>query len=384
MTYQHALAYLAEHRAPTGMIPIDRLPPLDGNTVAPLVVCFSHDKQGSTAALLLRQALLEEGVGTLHVIDADELELRERYVLDGKSISPTVLCPIAQEIRDAEIKARRALNAQGQADTSSVFSLSHRALAVLVRCMRAEGTRVLLLEGERTALYLRTLCELMRTVVAITVVSATDEGGKAALECIQPVTREVISHPAGAALFRTLSDACVKTGSRLGIIARSAHSRGAVTLGSQSISYATLTDCRLRSGSTLAADAAVLAAEAAFALRRAGLAVSSDAIRQGFSKTPLPGCTTPVAIHPPVVTEQVMGELELAAAMRDLELFTASLPRPRRVVLEQILHAPFTPYADFADAVCECMTDSEGKFGSTVCIGSAEFLHRVTHAGKKK
>ena len=383
MTYQHALAYLAEHDAPTSLLPTDRLP-FDAHAPAPLVVCFSHDKQGSTAACLLRSALLEEGIGTLHVIDANDLELRERYVLDGKPILPTVLCPVAQEIRDAEIKTRRTLSAEGRSDASSVFSLPHRTLAVLLRCMRTEGARVLLLEGERAATYLHTLCELTRTVTSVTVVSATDGGGQAALECIQPVTREVISHPAGAALFRTLSDACVKTGSRLGIIARSAHSRSNITLGAQSVSYATLTDCRLRSGSTLAAEAAVLAAEAAFALRRTGLAISNDALRQGFSKAPLPACTAPVAIHPPVVTEQAASEVELAAAMRDLELFSAALPRPRRIVLDPELQPLFAPYADFADAVCESVTDAEGVFGSTVCIGSAEFLRRAARTGTKK
>lgn len=383
MTYQHALAYLAERSTKASLLPTDRLPTPD-RTASPLVVCFSHDKQGSAAAQLLRAALTEEGIGVLHVIDADELALRERYLLGGKPILPTLLCPAAHEMREKEIKLRRALSAQGQADTTSIFSPAHRALTVLLRCMQSEGARVLLLEGEQAADDLRTLCELLHTVTAITLVSTTDEGGQSALGCIQGVTREVISHPAGAALFRTLSDACSKTGSRLGIIARSAHSRCDVTLGSQSISYATLTDCRLRSGSTLAADAAVLAAEGLFALRRAGLAISNDAIRQGFAKATLTSCTTPVAIHPPVVAELVTNKGELVLVMHDLELFSALLPRPRRVVLEASLQPFFAPYAAFADVICADMADDDAGFGCTVCIGSAEFLRHASHPNAKK
>lgn len=385
MTYQHALQYLAE-REPSGapQLPSDALyRRIEKGTQAPLIVCTSHDKQGSATALVLRSILLHAGIRTLHLIDAPEYEMRDRYIFDGKPLSPTTLCAHAQDVRAQEIKLRRALSAQGQATAKSTFSLPHRALTVLLRCIDTPA-RVILLEGNPTTPYFHALRDLFAQLSAITLVSATDEDGKSALSCIQSVTREVIAHPSGPALFRAYSDACVRTASRLATIAKTSHRRHSVTLGGQMLDYTTLKNCRIRSGSALAADAAVLAIEAAFALRRAGLSLSDEAIQTGLSQAALPMCATPISIRPLIVTERADTPTELALVMRDLTALSDALPAPRHVVVDPHLASAFEAYAFFADTLSYGeMPFEQGDGGCTLIIGSDEFVRKVYTVGAK-
>lgn len=387
MTYQHALQYLAAHEdSSTPHLPLEALLRLIGkSTVAPLVVCTSHDKQGSATAHLLRSVLVRADVATLHLIDAPEYDARERYIIDGKPIAPTLLCAHAQDVRMQEIKLRRAVALQQPTDTEPTFPLPHRALAVLLRCLDTAHPHVILLEGGSETPYLRALCEMIARPTVITLVSATDERAVGALACILDVTREVISHPLGPALFRACSDACVRTASRLSIIAKTAHQRHSVTLGGQTLDYNAIKDCRLCSGSALSADAAVLAAEAAYALRRAGLAISNEAIKAGLSQAVLPTCTLPVSIHPLTVTEYANTPTELAYAMRDLNALSDMLPHPRRVLLDAHLASAFEPYAPFADTITyDAISDNEPDKGCAVVIGSADFIRQAAKIGAKK
>lgn len=385
MTYQHALQYLAERESSGApLLPLEALDQwIEKGAATPMIVCTSHDKQGSATALLLRSILSHAGISTLHLIDAPEYELRDRYVLDGKPLSPTALCAHAQDVRTQEIKLRRALSAQGQANAASTFSLPHRALAVLLRCA-ASPIRVILLEGTSTTPYLHALCDLFARLDAITLVSATDEGGKSALSCILPVTREVIAHPSGPALFRSYSDACVRTGSRLAIIAKTSHRRHSATLGGQMLDYTTLNNCRIRSGSALAADAAVLAIEAAFALRRAGFIISNEVIQTGLSQAALPMCASPISIQPLVITERADTPTELALVMRDLTALADVLPAPRHVIVDPHLASAFETYALFADTLSygEMPPDQENT-GCTLIIGSGEFVRKIYSVGVK-
>ena len=387
MTYQHALQYLAAREsASAAHLPTEPLLRLIGNGAStPLIVCTSHDKQGSATALLLRSVLVRADIPTLHLIDATDCDAKERYVLDGKPIPPALLCARAQDVRAQEIKLRRTLAAQQASDAELTFSLPHRALTVLLRCLDTARPHVILLEGGSQSPYLRALCELLARPALITLVSATDEQAKAALDSILPVTREVICHPLGPALFRACSDACVRTASRLCVIAKTAHRRHSVTLFGQTLDYNTVKDCRLCSGSALSADAAVLAAEGAYALRRAGLTISDAAIKAGLSQAALPTCTSPVSIHPLTVTELADTPTELALAMRDLNALSDMLPRPRHVLLDAHLAAAFEPYAPFADTLTyDAIPDGTPSDGCTVVIGRADLIRRAAKIGAKK
>lgn len=379
MTYQHALQYLAATEATNApSLPLDALYQAPTKSTSPLIVCLSHDTQGSAAAHFMRSILLHAGIGTLHLTDAPEYDLRDRYILDGKPLSPALLCPCAHDARALEIHWRRTLTAQGQATPESTFSLPHRALAVLLRCMATENVRVILIEGNESTPYLGALCDLLDRPVAITLVSSTDERGSDALACIRTVTREVISHPCGPALFRACSDACVRTGSRLGIIAKANCHRHAITIGGQTLDYGDIKDCRICSGSALAADAAILATEGVLALRRAGLVISNDAIKQGLCDTALPMCIAPVSILPLTVTAYANNALELSFVMRDLTALSDMLPRPRNVVLDTHLASAFETHASFSDAVIYDPLSFGGQAaGCTVIIGSADFVQRT-------
>ncbi len=387
MTYQHALRYLAASEpADAPFLPLEELRHAPGKGISPLlVVCCSHDTQGSASSLMLRSILRRAGIGTLHLIDAPEYDLRDRYVLNGKPITPVALCPHAQGVRTMETALRRALVSQGRALAESTFSPPHRTLAVLLRCMAEENVRVLLIEGNEGTPYLRALCDMISGLAAITLISSTDEGGRSALACIHSVTREVISHPCGPALFRACSDACVRTGSRLGTIAKTNHRRRAITLGSQALDYLDIKDCRIGSGSALAADAAVLAAEGALALRRAGLIVSNDAIRAGLSEAVLPTCIRPVSIQPLTVTACADNALELSLIMRDLDALSDMLPRPRQVVLDARLASAFEAHASFADALThDGIAAGEQGASCTVVIGSADFVQKAAQIRPKR
>lgn len=382
MTYQHALRYLAAHDpSDVPPLPLDELyHSLSKGMATPFVVCLSHDVQGSATARLLRSVLLQAGIHTLHLIDAPEYELRNRYLLDGAPLSPTRICPHAQEVRSAEIKLCRYLTSQGKATAGSVFPSAHRALAVLMRCLDDAPTRAVLIEGNSHTPYFRALCDMMPHLRAITLLSATDQGGEGALSCIHTATREVISHPCGPALFRACSDACVRTGSRLSIIAKKNHRCRSLTLGGQILDHADIRDCRIGSGSTLAADAAVLAAEGAFALRRAGLVISNEHIKVGLSQAALPMCLTPISIDPLTVSACADNDFELSLVMRDLAALSDLFPRPRQIVLDPTLEQAFEKHASFADALFygKAPVDSEPS-GCSIIIGSPSFIKQTAN-----
>lgn len=382
MTYQHALQYLTAEPTNAVCLPINELRPLVGShPTIPLLICFSHDKQASAAALFLRAVLVEAGIGCLHVIDAPTNEMRDRFILDGRPIPPPALCPHAHAIRAREIVLRRSASTKG-----TDFPMHERTAAVLLRCTAEQKSSVILLESNTPHL-LHAFGAFGKPTV-ITAVSATDVGGHTAVTAITPATTEVISHACGAAVIRALSDACAQQGSRLIVIPRTDIRRRALTLGSQIVDCPLLSDCHLRSGSGLVLDAAVLALQLVALLRRSGLTLSDDHLRRGLAKVTLPNCLTPVSIHPLLIAERVENEAELSATLRDLADLGNTLPRPLHIRCEPSLFSTLSAAPELYDTLSVASDDStlsddrtdrtdrtDNPDGTTLMIGSAAFLN---------
>ena len=130
MTYQHALRYLSEAQDKgEATLPVSELRSLlEKSATAPILIRFSHDKQASVAARFLRTMLCEAGIGCLHVIESDDFDVRNRFLLNGTSLPPTVLCKHAQALHAREILLRR------QPDTNGVaFPIVERTAVLLLR-----------------------------------------------------------------------------------------------------------------------------------------------------------------------------------------------------------------------------------------------------------
>lgn len=383
MTYQHSLRYLTERDTATSYLPLEplrNLLTLIGTP--PIVICISHDKCGRTAARMLRDILQSASLCCLHVIDSDRVEARDRFMLDDRRIAPDLLCHSTTAIRDLEIRLRRTTNDKG----AETFLPSYRTALTLLRCLSDVKCHVLLVECDGISPWLRAMNDLFPTPpVCITLVSPTDDGGRCALSTVPFTTHSVISHACGQPLYRTLSDACARAGNLpLRIIPTTGLNRTSVTLGSQCLEGPFPRGCRIGSGTTLAAKAAVLSLYAVNTLRDLHLTITDTAITSGLSRTAPIGCAKLVSIHPRLVIDRVDNTAELIAAMADLEQLEDSLPRPRRVWLEDTLIAAFAPFRAFAD---ELYTQGEPYVAdagtTTFFIGSADFLDQSGNTQEK-
>jgi hypothetical protein len=231
------------------------------------------------------------------------------------------------------------------------------------------------------------MCELLpKPPVCITVVSPTDEGGHTAQSTIPYTTHSVISHACGQPLYRMLSDACARAGNLpLRIIPSTGVVRSSVTLGSQRIEGTLTGQCRLGSGTQLAAKAAALTAYAVNVLRDLHLPISDRALVDGLAQAMPLGCAEPVSILPLLVVDRAENAFELAATMDDLTALEHVLPRPRRVWLDPALAAAFAPWRAFAD---ELHTEDEpyapSETSTSLWIGSKDFLRRLGYGQQKK
>lgn len=383
MTYQHTLRYLSERDTSATYMPVDPLRELIApSSTHPVVICVSHDKCGRTVARMLRSVLQHAGVSCLHVIDSDRIEARECFVLNGSPVLPDLLCRSAEAVRDLEIRTRRAVGGK----SSDAFPPSYRTATALIRCLFLARCSVLLMECDGPSPYLRALNDLSVTPSdCITLVSPTDDGGKNALSTMPYTTHSVISHACGQPLYRTLSDACARAGNLpLRIIPSTSLNSTSVTLGSQRLDGTLPAGCRIASGTRLAAKAAVLAAYAVSALRDLRIKISDAAVANGLSHTTPSACSELVSILPRLVVDRADNETELVATLEDLLQLESSLPRPRRVWLENSLLTAFAPFASFAD---ELYTQDEpyapDESTTTFWIGSADFLRTLGYTEGK-
>lgn len=370
MTYQHALRYLSEAQDKgEATLPVSELRSLlEKSATAPILIRFSHDKQANVAARFLRTMLCEAGIGCLHVIESDDFDVRNRFLLNGTSLPPTLLCKHAQALHAREILLRR------QPDTNGVaFPGVERTAVLLLRIAAEQDVRVIMIESNDTTL--ADTLTAFAVPISLTAVSATDAGGRRAVSSIGRSTVEVITHALGAAIVRTLSDACAKSNSRLTVIPRAAIRRREIGWASGLVDTAILSDCRLGAGTALATDAAALALQLVASLRRHELPISDEQARRGLARTVLPAELSPVSIHPLIIADCVSSPAELLLTLR--EISRTSLPHPIRLCLEPSLALPHE-FASLFDEITDLCDQSvfEGD-GTTLVIGSRVFLTQM-------
>jgi hypothetical protein len=383
MTYQHALRFLTERDAALPYLDTAPLSELLAQVGAsPVIVCLPHDKCGHLTARMLRRVLQEANISCLHAIDSDREEARERFQFHSNTLPPSFI-DLTRTVHELELRARRAAKDKN----ATIFPPAHRTAATLALCSKPGFRHVTLLECESTSPWLRAMCELLpKPPVCITVVSPTDEGGHTAQSTIPYTTHSVISHACGQPLYRMLSDACARAGNLpLRIIPSTGVVRSSVTLGSQRIEGTLTGQCRLGSGTQLAAKAAALTAYAVNVLRDLHLPISDRALVDGLAQAMPLGCAEPVSILPLLVVDRAENAFELAATMDDLTALEHVLPRPRRVWLDPALAAAFAPWRAFAD---ELHTEDEpyapSETSTSLWIGSKDFLRRLGYGQQKK
>ena len=370
MTYQHALRYLSEGQSKDGAtLPVSELlSSLEMPSTTLILIRFSHDKQSSVAARFLRSILCEASIGCLHIIESDDFEVRDRFLLNGAPLPPTVLCKHAGELHSREILLRRRLDTNGQA-----FPFVERTATLLLRIAAEQDVRVVIIESNGTSLA-DTLTTLA-SPISLTAVSATDAGGRRAVASIGKSTSEVITHALGAVIIRTLSDACAKSNSRLTVIPRAAIRRREVGWASQLIDTAILSDCRLPAGTALATDAAALALQVVASLRRLGISISDEQARRGLNRTVLIAELSPVSIRPLIIADCVSSPTELLLTMQ--EISRLSLPHPIRLCIEPSLSLP-NEFASLFDEITDrCEESAFGEDGVTLVMGSRAFLTQM-------
>ena len=384
MTHQHALRFLTERDAAVPYLDVAPLRELVAQQGMPsAIICVSHDKCGRIVARMLRNILHRAHISCLHAVDSDRdiADARERFWLDGRTF-PLPFISLAADVHELEIRTRRACPDK----QATSFPPAHRTAAVLTQGFTL-AKNVLILECEGTSPWLRAMCELLPTPpVCITLVSHTDEGGQTALPTIPNTTHSCISHVCGHPLYRMLSDACARAGNLpLRIIPSTGVVRSSVTLGSQRIDSALTGQCRLGSGTQLAAKAATLTAYAVNVLRDLHLPISDAALAVGLEQSTPLGCVEPVSILPLLVVDRAENAFELSATMDELVALEHVLPRPRRIWLDPDLAAAFAPWHTLAD---ELYAENEpyvpSETSTSLWIGSKDFLHRLGYGQQKK
>ena len=390
MTYSHALQYLDGDEGATPASPArlsayaSALGSEDGRF---LTLCFSSDRTGLAAAAYCRAALLAAGIRTGEIADAATGPLARVLCIDGTPISPDTLKELCHTARREEQKMwrdRALLAAEGgdsepTAQTSSAkaplphLGAADRCGCVLPRLFADAGCRILLLIGDVNSPRLRALSERApeTTIVVLS-------GGEIRpLPTIRHKTAQVVAPTCGRAMFRRISDACARAGSRLTLTVTSGLKRHAFRTASQSFSYQGLENCTLRCGTAAALQSACLAIEALTALRRLGCSVSDEQLRAGLSSAALPWHLTPLSIQPLILADRVTDADDMAGLLQALQELAPSLARPLRAVLDPALPAPLQArLLEVCDSL-EIGEDFTGD-GTLLLVGSQPFLEQLT------
>jgi hypothetical protein len=382
MIYRHALRYFHDpDRSPREHLAPQELRELIGALPSPLplLIRFSTDAQACVSAELTRAVLGCAGIRCLHLLDDEQCDARERLLLDGKALPPPLLCALTQTVRDREIILRRHPDTVGEE-----FPFAERRAAMLLRLASEQGISVILMQSDDTH-----FCDALLSFAhlpSLTVASATDKGGRAAAASITRSTEEVITHALGAEVIRTLSDACAKCGSRLTVLPRASIRRHSITPASQVLDCHALTDVHLPSGAAGVADAAALVLQLSLSLRRRGLPISEQHIRQGLTLTVPSLCFTPISIQPLVLLQRAQTPTEWEFALRELTSLEPSMPRPLTLVSD----APPSDKASRVRVDSLIIWEDEAEDapalpveGSVVAIGSPVFLKKIAAKRKK-
>ncbi|MBE6620971.1 MAG: hypothetical protein E7625_06395 [Ruminococcaceae bacterium] len=378
MTYQHALRYLTQSQSSTktASLSLSQLfpAPLKMDT-PPVILCLGKGKQSRIVAKMLCAMLSQANLPHLSYLHDEALEPKLRFLYNGKPIPPPVLCHHAEDIRAAELQQIK------QAGADIALPTQERAVELIARCTVDGSCRAVLLECAEDVPLLRLLLSRIPRAIAITLLS---EDNSIPRESIREGTREVISPAGGQELFRRISDACARSGSRLTLVAGASCQRTNITPASQLLHYHALRDCRILSGCERSARAGFLALQTVLSLSRYGLSLSEDAIRTGLGRADLTHDCSLLSISPLVLSDAVQNEQELAASLRDLSALAAVLPAPRHVWLEDTLSfpGPLPEWIDQSHKSDEPLIPPAS--GSAVILGTRNFIENLASGAHKR
>ena len=388
MTYSHALQYLDgdERATPASAARLSAYATAFGAADGHfLTLSFSCDRIGLAAAAYCRAALLAAGIRTGEIADAATGPLARVLCIDGKPVLPDTLKELCHTARHAEQKMwrDRALLTAEASDTEASprrtaekaplphLSAADRCACVLPRLFADAGCRVLLLIGDPTSPRLRALSERAPE----STVAVLSGGENRPLPVIRSATAQVIAPTCGRSMFRHISDACARAGSRLTLTVTSELTLHAARTASQSFSYRALSGCTLRCGTSAALQSACLAIEALTALRRLGCSVSDEHIRKGLAETTLKWHFSPLSIQPLIIADQINDADDMAALLQALQQHAASLARPLYAAIDPAMPAELR---EALLAVCDAVAvDARPSDGTTLLVGSVSYLESV-------
>ena len=307
-----------------------------------LYLLFAADHQGFLCAAYCRSALMAAGICVGEIGDRSSGELSEVLRINGAPVSPAVLRELCHTARATEQRRLRsaakaaALQESNETPThSAIFPVdgAQRCAAVLPRLFADAGCRVILLIGKVTDPRLRSLASTA-PACEVAVLSASEHKP---LQKFPAQIGEVICPTCSSTVFRRVTDACARAGSRLTLTATSHLKREPPSPFSQTFSYRTLSSCTLRCGTTHALRTAMLAMEALRSLERLGCAVSPQAMRQGFGSVSLPLLFSPLSIRPLLIAHAIHDEDDIDTLQQTLEEFDHALPHPRMLLCDESL-----------------------------------------------
>jgi hypothetical protein len=374
MTYQHALRYLTQATEPSSasiLLPLSHAK----MEAAPLILCLGNDKQSRTVGEMLRSVLTQGGIDHLSYLNDDTLEAKLRFLHNGKPIPPPVLCRHAGDIRACELR----LVKEAQADAA--LPVHERVAELLLRCASEFATRVILLECDKGLPLLRPVLARLHRAQTVAVLSDNTSDPQS---IIGEGTKEVISPAGGQAMFRRISDACAKSGSRLTMVAAASCHRTDITSGSQVLHYRALHNCRILSAAESAARAGFLTLQTLSSLARYGLTVSEENVRVGMSRAELSHHCALWSISPLMLSDRIQNDKELAVSLHDLSALVPHLPSPRHLWLDDALtiHIPLPEWIDAVHDKDDTTIPSDAS--TCIVIGGDKFIQKIVAAAKKR
>ncbi|MBQ8718053.1 MAG: hypothetical protein IJY66_02165 [Clostridia bacterium] len=398
MTYLHALQYLRETAQDSPEMAEESARTVSRRDVNPLYetyctelhrdagsvnyLLFDADAFGLLCAAYCRAALMKAGFVVGEIADSTVGDLSEVLRIDGTPLSAAHLrevCHIARatEQRILRHAAKEAAAQEGTPHTILPLSAAQRCGAVLPRLFADAGCRVILLIGNTQDARLRQMAH----GVASGAVAVLSAAAHRPLQRFPQGTREVVCPTCSTTVFRRVTDACSRSGSRLTVTTTSHLTRTDALPFSQRFSYRSIPTCTLRCGTAEALRAAMLACEAMLALGRLGCPVSGDAMARGFSCTAEPYFFSPVSIQPLLIAHAVHGEDDLDALLQALQEYSDALPASCLFLCEetmpQALKTALTDLGTVAPLTQDNMINAHKEAGdaqATYLIGSRSML----------
>ena len=367
MTYSHALRYLTapDVQDPPSVAPAPVLPVKFLHT--PLLLCFTRNKLGSAAASLLASVLKQAGIPYLHWIDDTMLDPKNRFLIDGRPVSPPLLAKHAALWQAAAREAGREPHC------------AERCAGILALCAAETECRVILLEAPLDVCHVGFFTPLNKRIKAITLLS---DGQDVARTATNPATGEIITPAYGRAMHSRITDICAKNDSKMVTIATTAVQRESVTLGTQTVAYTTRTGVchyRLPSASTVATEAAAIALYAVQSLGERGLPIPEDALSRGLLGATLSHCGTVYSAKPLILTHAASDEKEKARILSDLATLQDHSDTPLTLWAEPTL----APWPDSVSLYTQDEWPTEDAF-ACLLAGSDAWIEETLSARTRK